>query len=174
MRDAIGGTVNLFLVAVFMVVISGYMAFNISYMKAFKVKNKIIDLIEQYEGDCKPGDTSNVCANKIKEFKMNIGYSSSINQSNICSEVTVAAADCQCDQDEGYCITKKIVKHAGEGGSSSASPTYSTADDMAERAYYTVATQVNLDVPIIRNVLPNLRVFTITGDTKVIRVNRKT
>ena len=42
MRDAIGGSVNLVIIVVFMLLVSGYLAFNINYTKAFKVKNKII------------------------------------------------------------------------------------------------------------------------------------
>lgn len=169
MRDAIGGTVNIFLIAVFMVVISGYMAFNISYVKAFKVKNKIIDLIEQYEGNCHPNDEFNTCAQKINAYMVEIGYSTGIKGDALCKDLTyddkTKVGVCTCNEDDGYCITKKVVKTKDSNTSISAS------DDSAERAYYTVATQVNIDLPIIRNVLPNLRAFTVTGDSKVIRVN---
>jgi len=171
MRDAIGGTVNIFLIAVFMVVISGYMAFNISYVKAFKVKNKIIDLIEQYEGNCDPKETTNPCTKKINEYMVEIGYSTGIKGDALCGKQKdkygniVSIENCHCNEDDGYCITKKTVKSAGSGSNISA------ADDSAERAYYTVATQVNIDLPIIRNVLPNLKAFTVTGDSKVIRVS---
>ncbi len=169
MRDAIGGTVNIFLIAVFMVVVSGYMAFNISYVKAFKVKNKIIDLVEQYEGDCRPQDASNTCTQKIRNYMVQIGYSSVINADKLCAiqkdENGVLLHDCKCSKEDGYCITKKTVQAAKTNSNS-----YTPGDDMAERAYYTIATQVNIDIPIIRNVLPNLRVFTVTGDSKVIRV----
>lgn len=171
MRDAIGGTVNIFLIAVFMVVISGYMAFNISYVKAFKVKNKIIDLIEQYEGNCHPEDSTNTCTTKINAYMVEIGYSTGIKGNALCSTQTdkdgkiVSVENCHCNETDGYCITKKSVKSAESQSSISAS------DDSAERAYYTVATQVNIDLPIIRNVLPNLKAFTVTGDSKVIRVN---
>ena len=49
MRDAIGGVVNVAFIAVFLVIVSGYLAFSVSYNKAFKVKNKIISILEQYE-----------------------------------------------------------------------------------------------------------------------------
>ena len=42
MRDAFGGIVNLTIIVVFLVIVSGYLAYNVNYTKAFKVKNKII------------------------------------------------------------------------------------------------------------------------------------
>ena len=59
MRDAFGGIVNISMIVVFLVIVSGYLAFNVSYTKAFRVKNKIITTIEQYEGLC---DEDSDCA----------------------------------------------------------------------------------------------------------------
>ena len=42
MRDAFGGIVNIAIIVVFMTIVSGYLAFNVSYTKAFKVKNYFI------------------------------------------------------------------------------------------------------------------------------------
>ena len=42
MRDALGGIVNITIIVVFLVIVSGYLAFNVNYTKAFRVKNKII------------------------------------------------------------------------------------------------------------------------------------
>ena len=42
MRDAFGGIVNISMIVVFLVVVSGYLAFNVTYTKAFRMKNKII------------------------------------------------------------------------------------------------------------------------------------
>ena len=52
MRDAMGGTVVLVIIVVFIVVTLGYMAFNVNYTKAFRMKNKIISVYEDYKGDC--------------------------------------------------------------------------------------------------------------------------
>ena len=41
MRDAFGGLLNIGIIVVFMTIVSGYLAFNVSYAKAFKVKNKL-------------------------------------------------------------------------------------------------------------------------------------
>jgi hypothetical protein len=44
MRDAMGGSVALVIIVVFIVIALGYMAFNVNYTKAFNMKNKIIYL----------------------------------------------------------------------------------------------------------------------------------
>lgn len=46
MRDAIGGVVNIQIILVFIVIVSGYLAFSVNYTKAFRVKNKIITTLE--------------------------------------------------------------------------------------------------------------------------------
>ena len=47
MRDAFGGVANLVIIVVFLVLVSGYLAFNVNYTKAFRVKIKLNPLIEQ-------------------------------------------------------------------------------------------------------------------------------
>ena len=41
MKDALGGIINIWFIAVFIVIISGYLAFSIQYNKAFRMKNEI-------------------------------------------------------------------------------------------------------------------------------------
>ncbi len=159
MRDAIGGTVNIVIIAVFMVLVSGYMAFNVSYVKAFKVKNRIIDLVEQYEGNCSPSDPSNVCTKKILSYMNDIGYNTriAVNPGNFCATGKVC-----CNSDRGFCINEKIVeKGTGKSGG--------TQTDGDTRAYYQVLTQVTIDIPVIRNLMPHMSIFQVTGETKTIK-----
>ena len=53
MRDAFGGAVNIYIIVVFIVFALGYMAFNVNYTKAFRMKDKIVALYEKYNGDRK-------------------------------------------------------------------------------------------------------------------------
>ena len=71
MRDAFGGVVNLAMIVVFLVLVCGYLAFNVNYTKAFRVKNYIITSIEQYEGNC---DEGTACYQKINDYINRIGY----------------------------------------------------------------------------------------------------
>ena len=50
MRDSIGGTVILVIIMVFMVFAIAYLAYNVNYQKAFRMKNKIISIYEKYNG----------------------------------------------------------------------------------------------------------------------------
>ena len=50
MKESIGGTWLIGIVALFIVLFSAFMAYSINYTKAFRAKNSIIDLIEQSEG----------------------------------------------------------------------------------------------------------------------------
>ena len=51
MRESIGGTWLVGIVIVFIVIFTSYLALSVNYSKAFKVKNGIIEIIEENEGD---------------------------------------------------------------------------------------------------------------------------
>ena len=172
MSDAIGGTVNVMLVAIFMVIVSGYMAFNVSYVKAFKVKNRIIDLVEQYEGNCNP-TVKNKCTQKIEEYMTEIGYNTPVgaNTGKWCSEsaglstaaatgsAATSAGGC-CDRNRGYCIGEVRVQNKKVSGGKLVGDT---------KSYYRFLTHVNIDIPIVNKIMPNMKVFQVTGETKVIK-----
>jgi len=69
MRESIGGTWLLGFVVFFVVLFSGYLAVSINYTKAFKVKNQIINLIEQNEG-FRTTSLSNLSAATTDQLKM--------------------------------------------------------------------------------------------------------
>ena len=52
MRDSLGGAVNVFIIVIFIVFALGYMAYNVNYTKAFRMKNKIVFTYEKYKGKC--------------------------------------------------------------------------------------------------------------------------
>lgn len=165
MNEAIGGTVNVVLIAIFMVLISGYMAFNVSYVKAFKVKNKIIDLIEENEGNCDPNKSSD-CVSAIHNYMHEIGYHNATGaDTKWCTELPHAVnSDC-CDQARGYCISEIRVSTAKK-----------VKVDGTERivgetkSYYRVLTQVEIEIPIINKLMENIRVFQVTGESKTIKI----
>lgn len=146
MRDAFGGLMNMVIIVVFLVLVSGYLAFNVNYTKAFRVKNKIITTIEQYEGACEPGpmDNGNACNQVIKEYMSSIGY----NASNIRID------GYQCQDQAGYCIKKMETE------------TDTTNIDLKKKVYYQVTTAVVIDIPIINKIMPNLKMFQVSGTTK--------
>lgn len=50
MRDAMGGTFMMYMIITFVVIFVMFMAETMNYVKAYRVKNMIINYIEQYEG----------------------------------------------------------------------------------------------------------------------------
>ena len=146
MRDAFCGIVNIVIIVVFLVLVSGYLAFNVNYTKAFRVKNKIISTYEQYEGNC---DQNSTCENKIKEYMTRLGY----NAPNMKAEDKTW----QC-RDIGYCVKEVLVSTKDKN----------SITERNEKSYYKIKTQINIDIPIVNKIMPGLRIFEVSGDTKVI------
>lgn len=142
MRDAFGGIVNIVIIVVFLTLVSGYLAFNVNYTKAFRVKNKIISTFEQYEG-CE--NANSTCDSIIQEYMKELGYSA--------PNFNLSSDGYTCRY--GYCY-KKVESDSGEVESSK------------KRAYYKIVTQINIDIPIINKILPGLKIFQVSGDTKPI------
>lgn len=158
MRDAFGGITSLAIIVVFLVLVSGYLAFNVNYTKAFRVKNKIVSMFEQYEGNCGggiPGATSDACDQIITDYINKIGYSVPIGplDPNSIFECPLGSTCEKRCLPIGYCWMKVDV---------------TTASDIEDKAYYKIATRIQMDIPIINKIMPHLRIFQITGDTRTI------
>lgn len=142
MREAIGGTWIFTIVIVFIVLFSSYLAISVNYSKAFKVKNEIINLIEQNEG--MSADTQSA----IEKYLDSVGYFVYGNCSKGSdSEEVVYTGYSQIKQGYKYCVS-----------------TRSADDDVLERNYYKVKVFFKLDLPIVGNLLT----FPITGETKAV------
>ena len=143
MRDAIGGSISVFYIAVFIVIVSGYLAFSVTYNKAFRVKNKIINLLEIhkiYQGEAEEA---------IEDYIKEVGYSV-VDEKTMgisCSTYSNSSAYiCK----NGYCIT--WISETGP-------------NDEISKGYYKVTTAVRVDIPIINKIMPMFRIFDVSGDT---------
>lgn len=154
MRDAFGGLMNIVIIVFFLVLVSGYLAFNVNYTKAFRVKNKIISTLEEYEGNCNQGST---CDTKILEYMKTLGYSTADPSLSGKRCVENSSATWKC-MNKGYCVCEVDAAAA--------------TNDTKKRVYFKVVTQINIDIPIINKIMPGLRVFQVSGDTKPIVVGR--
>ena len=126
MRDAVGGTFMIKLLLIFLAVYTVFIAIAINYAKAFKVKNKVINIIEQSEGvDYNDVSDASVIG-QINTYMNDIHYG--INTSSV--EKNCIGYD-YINTERGYCISKV------ENYDSSAS-------------YYRVTTFVTISVPIVR------------------------
>ena len=76
MREAFGGIMNLFIIAMFLVLLSSTFALIVNYTKAFKMKNSVISNFEKYEGNCRSDDTP--CVEQIIKEADAMAYSPSV------------------------------------------------------------------------------------------------
>ena len=150
MREAIGGSWLFGIVALFIVLFSGFFAYSVNYTKAFNAKNQIINIIERdgkfVETDERLENLSDdqLQSNKSTEAKIYL-Y---IKQSGYNTE------DVQCDadaslRDGGYCLSRTC--------SSSGKP------------YYKVTTFIKLTIPIIDAQIN----IPISGETKTLYYDNK-
>lgn len=130
MRDAVGGTFMIKLLLIFLAVYTIFIALAINYAKAFRVKNKILDIIEQNEGIKNYEDTTDPALNQIDTYIGNIHYW--VNTSTIKDKCEKLEYDNEKDlinSDKGYCIATV------EGDTAS---------------YYKVTTFVTLSIPVVK------------------------
>ena len=80
MREAVGGTLLLKIVLVFLVVYIGFMAIILNYGKTFRIKNKLINFIEQSEGLAKVEDLEN----EAKRLSYNLSSAGSDDWLRVC------------------------------------------------------------------------------------------
>lgn len=147
MRESAGGLKVLGMVMVFFFIFIMLLAVSINYAQAFRVKNKIIDYIEQYEGYnlLAPGDGTNeygYAKDKIEDYIDSIGYFTFEDGNS-----TVSAA-----KTGNYKVCRKeVTRNQIEG----------------KGRIYRIVTYVTLHLP---GIIPNLEI-PITGETKFISKN---
>ena len=147
MRDAISGAMTLQIIVIFMIIINCYLAFSVNYTKAFRVKNEIRSIIEKNEGlTCSAMQQINDLMLKTN-YKMNAEFEDWCTRNGYSVASTGAGSFC-------YKYQKIDV-----AGTSNKNNTY-------KGAYYTIATFVNMDIPLVNNVLPFAgNLFLVKGET---------
>jgi hypothetical protein len=151
MRDALGGTVTLVIIVVFIVIALGYMAFNVNYTKACRMKDKIITLYDDFDGQC-----PSKCENAIRDYARTIGYS---------TDYSLHCPDDFSSVNELYCISKKEYLDQDNSRGNSSITQITGKSDIKPKVYYKIVTKINLKIPIISNVF-DFRFFYIYGNTK--------
>lgn len=129
MRDAFGGTFMIKLMLTFLAVYIAFIAVALNYAKAFRVKNKIIDIIEQNEG-MEESDFDNISgANNSGVTGLINGYLGDISY--------FVNLDEDDKKGRGVCFDKGFCIHEFE-------PTYEVELDTK---YYKVTTFVRIEFP---------------------------
>jgi len=170
MREAIGGTWLFGIVILFIALFASFLAYSISYTRAFNIKNEIINLIERSEGysecanlqdtsenvnnasDCDPYNMSDEELRENKSVQTQAflkikkaGYNYSAAEQIDCTSVGHVESKAKPG---GYCITK----YCNDPGQSK----YST--------YYKVTTFIALRIPVV-DITFNIP---ISGETRTI------
>lgn len=117
MRDAFGGAFLIKVMLIFLGIYVAFMAVALNYAKAFKVKNYIINVIEQYEG------VSEEAYNTINNYINGIGYNPALDPQDLSGQ------ECLNGQyNRAYCI-KQMYSDANRG------------------TYYMVTTYMKFELP---------------------------
>lgn len=74
MRGAIGNAWVMNIVITFIILTMGFLVASISYTKAFKIKTKIVDIIEKGNGDFNAGGDNPTILKEINTFLGQTGY----------------------------------------------------------------------------------------------------
>lgn len=150
MSDSTGGAVVLTIISILIAIILSYLAFNINYTKAFRMKDYIITQYDEYNGDCK---TNSDCINAIKAYADSLGYRPA---RFLCS-------------DDGELVEHLYCEYEHVKVSEAAS--HSAYKDVKDKTYYVIETKIDLKIPVVENGLrtkdgSTIGVFKVTGNTK--------
>lgn len=145
MKESIGNTMIFNLILIFTGIIIAILVSSIGYSKAFKVKNRILNIVEKYAeykqlNTSDWNDTNSEIVNEINSSLRSIGYKMSSGSSscpNGDGELLTTTTDYE------YCVYK-----------------YTTNSG----PYYEVVSYMYFDFPIINDFLK----FPVKGQTKVI------
>ena len=142
MREAIGSTFMLNFIIVFIIVFMFIFVGTLSYTKAFKVKNRIVDTIENYDGNIDVGNhLKNEVQTEIDNKLGDIGYR--IDQSATCdTDKRFDGTEILKNSNYRYCIYRNTTSKGN---------------------YYSVVAYIYFEIPIIGTKVE----FPVYGETRV-------
>lgn len=150
MKEAYGGATNLYLFLFFFVVYVSFLAFALQFAKAYRVKNYVIDVLEQerYDGKAVNGGTNTEIAKKLDVYFSSIPYTG-VNKiaEDFCKDNSDNSTD-NANSYKGACI----IKYGAE-----------------EAPYYKVFTFVDFSLPLLDLDLK----IPVGGETMIIKNNNK-
>lgn len=159
MREAVGGSVLLYIVVIISSIIMFVFVGFFSYTKAYKVKNRIIQIVEKYEVYEKNEDGNNPTVDEINQNLATLGYNTASprNCNSIKDRLSMGnekykgrLSDNENENGYNYCIYK--VNYEGVG------------DDGNNPYHYVVVTFVHFQLPIIGDALT----IPVYGETKIL------
>ena len=149
MKEAVGQAFSIEFIFLFILLLNGYLAFNVNYTKAFRVKNEIRSIIQKNEG------LTTDAVSDISTYMQKVSYHQNPAFTDWCNKKGYEV----CETSTGsFCYEVAT------------SPKYGVDESGNEiAAYYTVYTFVDINIPVINNLLPvTAGLFTVTGETSLI------
>lgn len=167
MKAATGNALLMNIIIVFLVVVLGVLVTSITYTKAFRIKNRIVEIIENYEGDFDNHEDD--ISNDINNSLRNVGYR--LNNGRQCPTVSklkqMKLGKASTNNTNNMCLINSLstdyqicVYAVGVDPNNNCKPLRTPG---SRGVYYIVLSYMYLDLPVINNVV-NIPVY---GETKV-------
>jgi len=150
MRDSLGGIPILVIVTLFIVIALGYVAYNVNYTKAFRMKNKAVELFEEYSGAEKCLMTEN-CRKELQDYANKIGYST-------------GGISCETGYTNFQDLLCYKVKSC-DAYSSAEKKSNGIINDGNKGFSNDIYTKINIDIPIIKKFVTSVSYFYVSGST---------
>ena len=151
MREAIGSAFIVNLILVFIGVISALLIGSISYSKAYKIKDRIVYIIEKYDG------FTDEAKKEIDKQIISIGYKLNDGTSSKCEGLF--------KRRYGSNYKEENLLHGKNLGVNQYNYcVYKNHYDSSPGSYYTVVTYMTFDIPLIGGLLQ----FPVSGETSLV------
>ena len=152
MKEAIGGVFSLEFIIIFLLILNGYLAFNVNYTKAFRVKNEIRSIIQKNEGLTASAMTD------IDNYMQKVHYTQNDGYTQWCMDREYYVCEPQGGTNRKFCMEMATDSKYGVD---------SKGNEIA--VYYTIYTFVDVRIPVLDRFLPELgNLFSVTGETALI------
>lgn len=140
MKQSIGYTQTLNIMIVFIMIVFMFIFAMVNFYKAYKINNNIVSSIEKYEG------YNNLSENDISVRLERLGYDDS---------------SIYCYENNGGCTLVKTDTGSVSNASGERGYCVYYCDDGNNYYHYRVATNMFINVPIVRTIIP-LKVYSST------------
>lgn len=148
MKEAMGGIFSIQTVLIFIVLVCGLLLFSVSYTRSFRVKNELRRVIEKYEGLTEDSEDE---INRVMK-KYNYSFNNYGRYEQICER---AGYNAYVEDNGVFCYKCNLISES--------------ESDKYKGAYYTIATFVNVDIPLINKIFEYAASYLrIEGETALI------
>lgn len=161
MRESIGGSWLFGIVATFIVLFSAFIAYSISYTKAFKVKNSILNYIEQNEGFTTSAIVDGISVDRLSNEELKDSKAVDAMAYELIKSMGYNTTEVSCEgygehQYGGYCVERKCLNTGKDSCS------YENKGN--QKVIFKVTTFIKANIPVI-----NVEIkIPVMGETKTL------